>query len=111
MIYMDSKSANDGTYALTVTFEVGTDQDIAAVDVQNRSPSPSASCRSKCCSKGSRWAKRQPQILLAVAIGSDDPRYGLTVPVQLRDAPCLRRAGTGCTGSARLWCSARATTA
>ena len=36
MIYMGSKSANDGTYSLTVTFDVGTNQDIAAVDVQNR---------------------------------------------------------------------------
>src|SRR5271168_2647095 len=36
MIYMDSKSANDGTYNLTVTFDVGTNQDLAAVDVQNR---------------------------------------------------------------------------
>src|SRR6202041_1404159 len=36
MIYMDSKSANDGSYTLTVTFAVGTDQDIAAVDVQNQ---------------------------------------------------------------------------
>ncbi len=36
MIYMDSKSANDGTYNLTVTFNVGTNQDLAAVDVQNR---------------------------------------------------------------------------
>ena len=36
MMYMDSKSANDGTYNLTVTFDVGTNQDLAAVDVQNR---------------------------------------------------------------------------
>ena len=36
MIYMDSKSASDGSYTLTVTFEVGADQDIAAVDVQNQ---------------------------------------------------------------------------
>ena len=36
MIYMDSKSANDGSYNLTVTFDVGTNQDLAAVDVQNR---------------------------------------------------------------------------
>jgi HAE1 family hydrophobic/amphiphilic exporter-1/multidrug efflux pump len=36
MIYMDSKSANDGTYNLVVTFDVGTNQDLAAVDVQNR---------------------------------------------------------------------------
>ena len=36
MIYMDSKSANDGSYNLIVTFDVGTNQDLAAVDVQDR---------------------------------------------------------------------------
>ena len=36
MIYMDSKSANDGSYNLLITFDVGTNQDLAAVDVQNR---------------------------------------------------------------------------
>ncbi|WNC71054.1 multidrug efflux RND transporter permease subunit [Thalassotalea psychrophila] len=35
MIYMSSKSANDGTYKLTVTFAVGTDPDQALVRVQN----------------------------------------------------------------------------
>ena len=29
MIYMSSKSSNDGSYTLTVTFEVGTDGDLA----------------------------------------------------------------------------------
>lgn len=36
MIYMSSKSAGDGSYVLTITFEVGTDGDMAAVRVQNR---------------------------------------------------------------------------
>ena len=36
MIYMSSTSANDGSYTLTVTFEVGTDMDMATVLVQNR---------------------------------------------------------------------------
>jgi len=36
MIYMSSTSDNAGGYALTVTFEVGTDPDIAQVQVQNR---------------------------------------------------------------------------
>ena len=36
MIYMSSTSSNNGTYQLTVTFAVGTDPDIAAVNVQNR---------------------------------------------------------------------------
>ncbi|MCX2979544.1 efflux RND transporter permease subunit [Halieaceae bacterium IMCC14734] len=36
MIYMSSKSANDGSYNLTVTFEVGADPDMSLVRVQNR---------------------------------------------------------------------------
>ncbi len=36
MIYMSSSSDNSGGYQLTVTFEVGTDPDIAQVQVQNR---------------------------------------------------------------------------
>ena len=36
MIYMESLSGADGSYSLTVTFEVGTDPDIATVNVQNR---------------------------------------------------------------------------
>lgn len=36
MIYMSSNSASDGSYTLTVTFETGTDQDMAQVLVQNR---------------------------------------------------------------------------
>ncbi len=36
MIYMSSTSANDGTYTLTVTFEIGADADKAQTLVQNR---------------------------------------------------------------------------
>lgn len=36
MIYMSSKSANDGSYSLNVTFDIGTDPDMAQVNVQNR---------------------------------------------------------------------------
>src|SRR5690606_29211013 len=36
LIYYQSQSANDGTCTITVTFEIGTDQDLAAVEVQNR---------------------------------------------------------------------------
>ncbi|MFT3988851.1 efflux RND transporter permease subunit [Aestuariivirga sp.] len=36
MLYMSSTTSSNGTYTLTVTFAVGTDADIAQVDVQNR---------------------------------------------------------------------------
>src|SRR5258706_146168 len=36
MLYMSSKSGNDGTYSLTVTFEIGSDKNIDQIEVQNR---------------------------------------------------------------------------
>src|SRR5262252_103841 len=36
LIYINSSSANDGTLAMTLTFEVGTDIDLAVVKVQNK---------------------------------------------------------------------------
>ena len=36
MLYMSSQSTNDGNYTLTVTFEIGTDVNMAQVLVQNR---------------------------------------------------------------------------
>lgn len=36
MLYMESASTNDGNYTLTVTFQVGTDPNLAQVNVQNR---------------------------------------------------------------------------
>ena len=36
MKYMTSSSGNDGTSIITVTFDIGRDADLAAVDVQNR---------------------------------------------------------------------------
>ena len=75
MIYMDSKSASDGSYTLTVTFEVGADQDIAAVDVQNQVAIAQRQLPPQVLQQGITMAKRQPQILLVVAIGSVDPRY------------------------------------
>ena len=36
MTYISSDSSDDGTMSINVTFEIGYDLDIAAVDVQNR---------------------------------------------------------------------------
>ena len=36
MLYMSSQMGNDGSYTLTVTFDVGTDLNTALVMVQNR---------------------------------------------------------------------------
>ncbi|MBS0612945.1 MAG: multidrug efflux RND transporter permease subunit [Proteobacteria bacterium] len=75
MLYMDSRSASDGSYTLTVTFEVGTDQDIAAVDVQNQVSIAQRFLPQEVVRQGVVVAKRQPQILMVVSVRATDPRY------------------------------------
>jgi len=75
MLYMDSKSSNSGAYSLSVTFDVGTSQDIAAVDVQNQVAIAQRFLPPEVQRQGVTVIKRQPQALLIVAITSDDPRY------------------------------------
>ena len=75
MIYMSSKSSNDGVYQLTVTFEIGTSQDLAAVDVQNRLTVAERFLPRQVLEQGLAIYKRSPQVMMAVAIESTDPRY------------------------------------
>jgi len=75
MLYMDSKSSNDGTYNLTVTFEVGTAQDIAAVDVQNQVAIAQRQLPADVLRQGLTITKRQPQALVYIALRATDPRY------------------------------------
>jgi hydrophobe/amphiphile efflux-1 (HAE1) family protein len=75
MIYMSSKSSNDGVYTLTVSFEVGTDQDIAAVNVQNQVAIAQRQLPQEVLRQGVTVQKRQPQPLLFISLRADDPRY------------------------------------
>ena len=75
MLYMSSKSGNDGSYALTVTFDIGTDQDIAAVQVQNRVAIAQRQLPQEVVRQGISVNKRQPQILLLVGLTASDPKY------------------------------------
>ena len=51
MLYMQSTSASDGTYNLTVTFAIGTDPDKAQILVQNRVAAALSSLPPKCRSR------------------------------------------------------------
>jgi len=75
MIYMDSRSSNDGSYTLNVTFEVGTAQDIAAVDVQNQVAIAQRQLPPDVLRQGVSITKRQPQPLIFAAIEATDARY------------------------------------
>ncbi len=75
MIYMDSKSANDGTYLLTVTFDVGTNQDIAAVDVQNRIAIAQTSLPQDVIRQGVQVRKQSTDFLEVLALTSPKRTY------------------------------------
>ena len=75
MIYMNSKSANDGSYNLTVTFDVGTDQDIAAVDVQNRVSIAQSQLPADVIRQGITIRKQSTDFLEVLALFSPDHRY------------------------------------
>src|ERR1700740_2443808 len=51
MLYMQSTSASDGTYTLTVTFAIGTDPDKAQILVQNQVSAAVASLPRQCKSR------------------------------------------------------------
>ncbi|USD38292.1 efflux RND transporter permease subunit [Ferrimonas sp. SCSIO 43195] len=66
MIYMSSKSANDGSYSLTVTFEVGTDADDAQVNVQNRVQQALPRLPEQVTKQGVKVKKQSPNFLMLV---------------------------------------------
>ncbi len=72
MLYMVSKSRNDGSYVLTVTFEVGRDPDLAAVDVQNRVNRANSSLPTDVIQQGITVKKQSTQILMVVSVFSPD---------------------------------------
>src|SRR5689334_18752281 len=75
MIYMQSVSASDGSYTLTVTFKIGTDLNFAQVLVQNRVSSALSQLPQSVQSQGVTVQKRSTSILLFVTLTSPNKTY------------------------------------
>jgi multidrug efflux pump len=75
MLYMNSQSTNDGNYALTITFEIGTDLNTAQVLVQNRVALAMPQLPQQVQLQGVNIQKRSPTILFAINLISPDGRY------------------------------------
>ncbi len=75
MIYMSSVSAGDGSYTLTVTFEVGTDLDMASILVQNRVTLAEPKLPEEVKRQGVNTKKKSPNIILIASLSSPDDRY------------------------------------
>src|SRR5947209_19151477 len=75
MLYMSSQSGNDGSYSLTVTFDVGTDINTALVMVQNRVALAMPQLPAAVQNQGITIRKRTPDMLMIVNFVSPDGRY------------------------------------
>src|SRR5262245_32628723 len=75
MLYMSSNSGNDGSYSLTVTFDVGTDINAALVMVQNRVALAMPQLPLAVQNQGITVRKRTPDMLMIVNFISPDGRY------------------------------------
>jgi hydrophobe/amphiphile efflux-1 (HAE1) family protein len=75
MIYMSSNSANDGSYTLSVSFALGTNPDIATVNVNNRVQSALARLPQEVQRAGVTVRKQSSAVLQFIAVTSDNPDH------------------------------------
>jgi HAE1 family hydrophobic/amphiphilic exporter-1 len=99
MAYMSSNSTASGQSGVTVTFEIGTDINIATLDVQNRVSVAEPSLPEVVRRLGLTVRKRNPSIFLALAIvspnGTHDGTFlGNFANIYMKD-PLLRVKGVG----------------
>ena len=75
MLYMSSQAATDGRMTLTVTFQQGTDPDMAQIQVQNRVSRALPRLPQEVQRIGVVTQKISPDILMVVHLVSPDDRY------------------------------------
>ena len=90
MLYMSSQSTNTGNFNLTVTFKVGTNLDVAQVQVQNRVAIAQPQLPPEVQQQGITVKKASPDITLAIAFYSPDGSHDALfisnyVTLQLKD--------------------------
>lgn len=78
MTYMTSTSSNDGTASINIFFKLGTNPDLAAVNVQNRVARALPLLPQEVTRSGVVTSKRQSDNVLIFDLNSDNPEYDMT---------------------------------
>ncbi len=99
MSYMQSNSTSNGNMSMNITFDIGTNINIAALDVENRVNSAIPNLPAEVRNLGVTVRKRTPSILMVVAIFSPKNTHGIKfldnyTNIFVRDA-LLRVKGVG----------------
>ena len=82
LIYMESVAQADGSGSLTITFEPGTNEDLAQVEVQNRLSRATSRLPAAVTQQGVLVDKARDNFLLFAMLSSDNPNFD---PVMLGD--------------------------
>ncbi|MDE6396287.1 MAG: efflux RND transporter permease subunit, partial [Muribaculaceae bacterium] len=75
MIYMSSTSSNSGGFSALVTFDIDTDPELAAVDIQNRVKKAESRLPAEVVQNGISVVKETASRLMTITIQSDDPKF------------------------------------
>ena len=105
LIYMESVAQANGTGTITLTFEPGTNPDLAQVDVQNRLSRATPRLPAAVTQQGVRVDKSRTNFLLFTILSSDNPAFD---PMALGDYASrnVLPESSACPASARRSCSA-----
>jgi len=82
LVYMESSSTANGSGSITLTFETGTNPELAQVDVQNRLSRAAPRLPAAVNQQGVRVDKVRSNFLLFTILSSDDPKWD---PIALGD--------------------------
>ena len=75
MLYMESKSSNSGSFTATLTFDINTDPELAAVDIQNRIKLAESRLPAEVIQNGINVERQAPSQLMTICLTSSDPKF------------------------------------
>ncbi len=75
MIYMESSCSNTGSFSSTITFDIDTDADIAAVEIQNRLKEAESRLPAEVVQNGISIDKQATSKLMTITLKSSDPKF------------------------------------
>ena len=75
MLYMESSCTNTGSFSATITFDINTDADIAAVEIQNRVKEAESRLPAEVVKNGISVDKQATSKLMTITLKSHDPKF------------------------------------
>jgi len=75
MLYMESGSSNSGGLSISVTFDISTNPELAAVEIQNRVKLAESRLPAEVVQNGISVEKQSSNQLMTLTLTSDDPRF------------------------------------